>query len=30
MNTKPKRSRMSAEEIRRAVELYKAGGTFIA
>ncbi len=30
MNTKPKRSRMSAEEIRRAVELYKAGGTFKA
>ncbi len=30
MNTKPKRRRMSADEIRRAVELYDAGGTFRA
>lgn len=30
MNTKPKRRRMTADEIRRAVELYDAGGTFRA
>lgn len=30
MNTKPKRRRMTPEEIRRAVELYDAGGTFSA
>lgn len=28
MNIKPKRRRMTPEEIRRAVELYDAGGTF--
>lgn len=30
MNIKPKRRRMTPEEIRRAVELYDAGGTFCA
>lgn len=30
MNIKPKRRRMTPEEIRRAVELYDAGGTFSA
>lgn len=30
MNIKPKRRRMTPEEIRRAVELYDAGGTLCA